>query len=111
MAALLAGGGIDRAGAAQRGEAGLAVQPGRVVPDCDEQGAGDLGGYPLLAQKPRWGGVLDERTEPRVELVDLRRERLMAAGDGGHGCLGCLGRVCQHAGAEPGGDGDPLAGG
>src|SRR4051794_24972807 len=51
MAALLAGGGVDRADAAQRGEPGLAVQPTRVVAYRDQQGARDLGSHSL------WGAT------------------------------------------------------
>jgi hypothetical protein len=52
VAAVLAGGGVDRADPAQRGEPGLGGQPARIVADGDQQGAGDLGAS-LLAELGR----------------------------------------------------------
>jgi hypothetical protein len=55
VAGLLAGGGVDGAGAAQRGEARLGAQPGGVVADGDQQRGGDLGSYAGFGQEPGWG--------------------------------------------------------
>ena len=50
VADLLAGGGTGRAGAAQRGEAGLAADPGGVVPRGDQQVAATWVATPCLAR-------------------------------------------------------------
>jgi hypothetical protein len=50
---LLAGGGINRAGAAQRGEAGLGAEPVGVVASGNQQLGGDLGGHALLGRESR----------------------------------------------------------
>src|SRR5262249_39788037 len=60
VAELLAGGGIDRAGAAQRGETGLAADPAGVVAGGDQQGGGDLSGHALLGQELRRRGAREE---------------------------------------------------
>jgi hypothetical protein len=54
--------------------------------------------------------VLEKGLQGGVQLGDLGGQRLVAAGDGGHRGLGCLGRAGEVAGAESGGELDPLRG-
>jgi len=61
VAALLAGGGVDWADAAQRGEARLGAHPGRVVADGDQQRGRDAGAHACPVPEPGRGGVLNER--------------------------------------------------
>ncbi len=108
MAALLAGGGVDRAGAAQGGEARLGPQPAWVVAGGDQQRGGDNGADALLRQEPGRGRVLEECLQGGVQLGDLGGQRLVAAGHRGHRGLRAFGRAGQVAGKEPGGQRYPL---
>ena len=73
VADLFAGGGVYRAGAAQRGEACLGAQPAGVVADGDQQRAGGLGGGAFLGQELAGGGVGDQLGERGVQLGDRQR--------------------------------------
>jgi hypothetical protein len=64
VAALFAGGGVDGAGAAQRGEARLGAEPAGVVAGGDQQRGGGPGAYALFCQEAGWGGVGEERFQP-----------------------------------------------
>jgi hypothetical protein len=56
----------------------------------------------------RPGRRAGERVQGGVQLGDLGGQHLVAAGHGGHRGLHAFGRAGQVAGAEPGGQGDPL---
>jgi len=86
----LARGRLDRAGATQRGEGGLAGQPVRIVAGGDEQLGGSVHADAVAIQEPgRDPG--DQPSDLPVELADLGVQGEPAAPEGAQGELGGAG--------------------
>jgi hypothetical protein len=106
----LAGGGLHRRGAAQRGERGLGVQASGVVAGGDQQRGGAVGPDAVQAAQRRdvAGG---EGVELLGEQGDLGVEVLVAAGQAAQGQPGRRGRGGKRARLERGGGADQPGGG
>ena len=96
VAGRLAGGGGDRAGAAERGERGLAAEPVDVLSGGDEELAGVAGRDPEQLVVRGAAGA-NELLELSVENGDLIVESVDPSGDRAQRELRCVGKVAELA--------------
>ena len=95
----LAGGGLDRADAAERGEGCFVVEALGVVAGGDEQRRGGVGADTVAFEQPR--GVCAQRVgDLAVQIVDFRGQLEDPAGQQGEGLGGCGGGIECHRGSR-----------